>query len=92
VRGEFVEKSTCSDVICLTLHIFLIDLIRTSYACSVLSLHPIFKRQILPFISPPQKKHISQIGLALGEEADFEALNCLAALNLIRSTKLHFNH
>jgi hypothetical protein len=28
-------------------------------------------------------------GLALGEEADFEALNCLPALNLIRSTKLH---
>jgi hypothetical protein len=27
--------------------------------------------------------------LALGEEADFEALNCLPALNLIRSTKLH---
>jgi hypothetical protein len=28
-------------------------------------------------------------GLALGEEADFEALNFLPALNLIRSTKLH---
>jgi len=27
--------------------------------------------------------------LALGEEADFEALNFLPALNLIRSTKLH---
>jgi hypothetical protein len=27
-------------------------------------------------------------GLALGEEADFEALNCLPALNLIQSTKL----
>jgi len=27
--------------------------------------------------------------LALGEEADFEALNCLPALNLIRSTKVH---
>jgi hypothetical protein len=27
--------------------------------------------------------------LALGEEADFEAQNCLPALNLIRSTKLH---
>jgi hypothetical protein len=27
--------------------------------------------------------------LALGEEADFETLNCLLALNLIRSTKLH---
>jgi hypothetical protein len=26
--------------------------------------------------------------LALGEEADFEALNCLPALNLIRSRKL----
>jgi hypothetical protein len=26
--------------------------------------------------------------LALGEEADFEALNCLPPLNLIRSTKL----
>ena len=29
--------------------------------------------------------------LALGEEADFEALNCLQALNLIRSTKLHLS-
>jgi hypothetical protein len=27
--------------------------------------------------------------LALGEEADFEALNSLPALNLIQSTKLH---
>ena len=29
--------------------------------------------------------------LALGEEVDFEALNCLPALNLIRSTKLHLS-
>jgi hypothetical protein len=29
--------------------------------------------------------------LALGEEADFEALNCLPVLNLIRSTKLHLS-
>jgi hypothetical protein len=29
--------------------------------------------------------------LALGEEADFEALNFLSALNLIRSTKLHLS-
>jgi len=29
--------------------------------------------------------------LALGEEADFEALNSLPALNLIRSTKLHLS-
>jgi hypothetical protein len=29
--------------------------------------------------------------LALGEEADFEALNCLPALNFIRSTKLHLS-
>ena len=29
--------------------------------------------------------------LALGEEADFEVLNCLPALNLIRSTKLHLS-
>jgi hypothetical protein len=29
--------------------------------------------------------------LALGEEADFEALNCLPAQNLIRSTKLHLS-
>jgi hypothetical protein len=29
--------------------------------------------------------------LALGEEADLEALNCLPALNLIRSTKLHLS-
>jgi hypothetical protein len=28
---------------------------------------------------------------ALGEEADFEALNCLPALNVIRSTKLHLS-
>jgi len=27
--------------------------------------------------------------LALGEEADFEAQNCLPELDLIRSTKLH---
>jgi hypothetical protein len=31
---------------------------------------------------------MSANGLALGEEADFEALNYLPALNLIRSTKL----
>jgi len=30
-------------------------------------------------------------GLALGEEADFEAENCLPPLNLIRSTKLHLS-
>jgi len=30
-------------------------------------------------------------GLALGEEADFEALNCLPPVNLIRSTKLHLS-
>jgi hypothetical protein len=30
-------------------------------------------------------------GLALGEEADFEALNCLPALNVIRRTKLHLS-
>jgi hypothetical protein len=29
--------------------------------------------------------------LALGEEADFEALNCLSVLNLIRRTKLHLS-
>jgi len=29
--------------------------------------------------------------LALGEEADFEALNSLQELNLIRSTKLHLS-
>jgi len=28
-------------------------------------------------------------GLALSEEADFEAQNCLPPQNLIRSTKLH---
>jgi hypothetical protein len=28
---------------------------------------------------------------ALGEEENFEALNCLPALNLIRSTKLHLS-
>jgi len=28
-------------------------------------------------------------GLALGAEADFEALDCLPSLNLIRSTKFH---
>jgi len=30
-------------------------------------------------------------GLALGEEADFEALNCLPVLNLTRSKKLHLS-
>jgi hypothetical protein len=34
---------------------------------------------------------IAHNGLALGEEADFEALNCLSALNLIQSTKLHLS-
>jgi len=29
--------------------------------------------------------------LALGEEADFKILNCLPALNLIRSTKLRLS-
>ena len=29
--------------------------------------------------------------LALGEEADFEALNCLPALNLIRGRNLHLS-
>ncbi len=31
------------------------------------------------------------IGLVLGEEADFEAQNCLPALNLIRRTKLYLS-
>jgi len=31
-------------------------------------------------------KRILPIGLALGEEAEFEAINCLRSLNLIRST------
>jgi hypothetical protein len=35
--------------------------------------------------------YMAHNGLALGEEADFEALNCLPALNLIRSTKLHLS-
>jgi hypothetical protein len=30
--------------------------------------------------------------LALGEEADFEAQNCMPALSLIRSTKLHLSN
>jgi len=30
-------------------------------------------------------------GLQLQEVGDFEALNCLPALNLIRSTKLHLS-
>jgi len=30
-------------------------------------------------------------GSGAGEEADFEALNCLPALKLIRSTKLHLS-
>jgi len=34
---------------------------------------------------------VADNGLALGEEADFEAQNCLPALNLIRSTKLHLS-
>jgi hypothetical protein len=36
-------------------------------------------------------QQIADYGLALGEEADLEALNCLPALNLIRSTKLHLS-
>jgi hypothetical protein len=36
-------------------------------------------------------KGFRYIVLALGEEADFEALNCLPALNLIRSTKLQLS-
>ena len=34
---------------------------------------------------------IAHNGLALGEEADFEALNYLPALNFIRRTKLHLS-
>jgi len=34
---------------------------------------------------------VSDNVLALGEEADFEALNCLPALKLIRSTKLQLS-
>jgi hypothetical protein len=34
---------------------------------------------------------MSANGLVLGEEADFGAQNCLLALNLIRSTKLHLS-
>jgi len=37
----------------------------------------------------PRSRPIAANGLALGEEADFEAENCLPALNLIRRTKLH---
>jgi hypothetical protein len=43
----------------------------------------IFQRKI--------RKIIHSNVLGLGEEADFEALNCLPALNLIRSTKLHLS-
>jgi len=38
-----------------------------------------------------ESKIISANVLALGEEADFEALNWLPALNLIRSAKLHLS-
>jgi len=31
-------------------------------------------------------------GSALAEEADFDNINCLSALNLIRSTKLHLSN
>jgi hypothetical protein len=34
---------------------------------------------------------VSANGLALGEEADFEALNCLPAPNLIRNIKLQLS-
>ena len=32
---------------------------------------------------------IAYNGLALGEEADFGAQNCLPSLNLVRSTNVH---
>jgi hypothetical protein len=35
--------------------------------------------------------HFAAIVLALSEEANLDALNFLLALNLIRSTKLHFS-
>ena len=35
------------------------------------------------------RHRVTHNGLAVGEEADFEALNCLPALNLIRRTNLH---
>jgi hypothetical protein len=38
-----------------------------------------------------EKRGITHNVLQLGEEADFEALNCLPALHLIRSTKLHLS-
>jgi hypothetical protein len=46
--------------------------------------------KLITFIISKSILHIV-IGLVLGEEADFEALNCLPALNLIRSTKLHLS-
>ena len=34
---------------------------------------------------------ITDNGLGLGEEADFETLNCLSELNLIRNIKFHLS-
>src|SRR5690554_1759383 len=45
------------------------------------------KRNLLRFIFFSLTANV----LALGEEADFEAQNCLPALNLIRSTKLQLS-
>jgi len=43
------------------------------------------------FLSVVSSFRVRHNVLALGEEADFEALTCLPALNLIRSTKLHLS-
>jgi len=49
---------------------------------------------MLPFLSVVLSRSFFKLthnGLALGEEADLEALNFLSAPNLIRSTKLHLS-
>jgi len=48
---------------------------------------PCFVQHLIPNITSGSVQDTH--GLALGEEADFEALNRLPALNLIRRTKLH---
>ena len=43
------------------------------------------------FVSVGLSVTMTANGLALGEEADYEVLNCLPALNLIRSAKLQLS-
>jgi hypothetical protein len=51
----------------------------------------VWQANVPMFEAPNLSRGIVHNVLALGEEADFEALNFLPALNLIRSTKLHLS-